>query len=66
LHDTLTNGAFPFKTSFPIPAGGVQLDSVQDFKKLYGNNTIFLIGGSLYEHPDGIEKATQIFQKSLL
>ena len=66
LHKTLTDQSFPFNTSFPIPAGGIQLDSVRDFKELYGNNTIFLIGGSLYEHPDGIEIATKIFLETLV
>jgi len=66
LHKTLTDQTFPFKTTFPVPAGGIQLDSVRDFKELYGNNTIFLIGGSLYEHPDGIEIATKIFLEKLV
>ena len=66
LHRTLTDEIFPFKTTFPVPAGGIQLNSVKDFKKLYGNNTIFLIGGSLYEHPDGIEKAAKTFQNALI
>ena len=65
LHKTLTDQTFPFNTSFPVPAGGIQLDSLMDFKELYGRNTIFLIGGSLYEHPDGIETATTIFQEAL-
>jgi ribulose 1,5-bisphosphate carboxylase large subunit-like protein len=66
LHKTLTNNKFPFKTTFPVPAGGIQLSSVEDYKHLYGNETIFLIGGSLYEHPDGLEKATRIFQEALI
>ncbi len=66
LHNTLTDDTFPFHSSFPVPAGGIQLSSVTDFKELYGNETIFLIGGSLYEHPDGIEKATSIFQNALI
>ena len=66
LHSTLTDDTFPFHSSFPVPAGGIQLSSVTDFKELYGNETIFLIGGSLYEHPDGIEKATSIFQNTLI
>ena len=45
LHKTLTDQTFPFNTSFPVPAGGIQLDSLMDFKELYGRNTIFLIGG---------------------
>jgi len=66
LHKTLTDQTFPFNTSFPVPAGGIKLTSVRGFKKLYGSNTIFLIGGSLYEHPDGIEYATKIFQEELV
>lgn len=66
LHNTLTDIEFPSKPSFPVPAGGIQLSSVQKFREMYGDETIFLIGGSLYEHSGGIEKATRIFQKELL
>jgi len=49
----------PFKTVFPTPGGGVQRQTIQDLMKIYRNDTVFLIGGSLYQHPKGIRYATQ-------
>jgi ribulose-bisphosphate carboxylase large chain len=54
-----------FKPIFPVPGGGINRDSVSDWKKRYGNDTIFLIGGSLYLHPDGMEAAVREFQESI-
>lgn len=54
-----------FKPVFPVPGGGVNRDSVSKWNKEYGSDTIFLIGGSLYLHPDGMEAAVREFQESL-
>lgn len=54
-----------FKPIFPTPGGGINRDSVSDWKKRYGMDTIFLIGGSLYLHPDGMEAAVREFQDSI-
>ena len=54
-----------FKSAFPVPGGGIDRNTVSDWKNLYGNNTIFLIGGSLYLHPEGLKTAVQEFQRSL-
>ncbi|MEX0823885.1 MAG: RuBisCO large subunit C-terminal-like domain-containing protein [Balneolaceae bacterium] len=54
-----------FKPSFPTPAGGINLNSIHKWVDEYDRDTIYLVGGSLYQHPDGIEKATQEFQAQL-
>jgi len=54
-----------FKSAFPVPGGGINRESVSDWKKRYGIETIFLIGGSLYLHPEGIETAVREFQKTI-
>ncbi|MBI4777547.1 ribulose 1,5-bisphosphate carboxylase large subunit [Candidatus Desantisbacteria bacterium] len=36
------------KTAFPVPAGGIDIKSIQTLKQFYGNDTVFLIGSSLY------------------
>lgn len=51
--------------SFPVPAGGIKRENVSDWVEEYGNDTIFLIGGSLYQHPEGIEKASSEFKQIL-
>lgn len=51
----------PFSQSFPIPGGGIKRSTVSQWLETYGSDTIFLIGGSLYEHPDGLQKASEEF-----
>lgn len=53
------------RPSFPTPGGGINRDSVRDWLNEYGNDTILLIGGSLYQHPEGIEYAAIEFQQTL-
>lgn len=53
------------KTSFPTPGGGIDRDTISTWATKYGNDTVLLVGGSLYQHPDGLEKATKEFQQIL-
>ncbi len=53
------------KGAFPTPGGGVDRNSISDFVRFYGNDVIFLIGGSLYQHPEGLKAAAAEFQQSL-
>lgn len=53
-------------SSFPTPGGGIKRETVHQWKKEYGPETIFLIGGSLYQHPEGLEMAVTEFQQTLL
>ncbi|MEX0769539.1 MAG: RuBisCO large subunit C-terminal-like domain-containing protein [Balneolaceae bacterium] len=55
----------PFKPIFPIPAGGIQRDTIKKWMELYGQDTIFLVGGSLYQHPNGLETAAREFQNQI-
>lgn len=54
------------KPSLPTPGGGINRESVDYWLGEYGPDTLFLIGGSLYQHPDGIESAASEFQQMLL
>lgn len=56
---------FDMAASFPVPAGGINRNSLNDWMKDYGRDTIFLIGGSLYQHPEGLKTAAKEFQKTL-
>jgi len=51
--------------SFSVPAGGIDRNSLKEWMKDYGRDTIFLIGGSLYQHPEGLKTAAKEFQKTL-
>lgn len=55
----------PFHSSFPMPAGGIQLDEISHWKTAYGDDTVFLLGGSLYEYPGGLQAAAAKLRKQL-
>ncbi len=59
------NSQFKLKLSFPTPGGGIDRSTISTWANKYGNDTVFLVGGSLYQHPDGLEKATKEFQQIL-
>jgi ribulose-bisphosphate carboxylase large chain len=54
-----------FKPTFPVPAGGIKLETVKEWMDSYGNDIILLIGGSLYNQKSGIESAAREFQQLL-
>jgi len=54
-----------FKTTFPTPGGGVKWEQIPEWAAIYGNDTVFLMGGSLYQHPLGIEQAARAVRESL-
>jgi ribulose-bisphosphate carboxylase large chain len=56
----------PFKCSFPMPGGGIKIENVEKWMTEYGNDVIFLIGGSLYEHPDGIQAVSRKLRNTLM
>ncbi len=53
------------RTALPVPAGGISRNSLASWVRDYNSDTIFLIGGSLYKHPDGIKAATMEFHQTL-
>lgn len=55
----------PFKSSFPMPGGGIKMEHMNEWLSAYGTDITFLIGGSLYEHPDGLQKASAEFCSKL-
>jgi len=55
----------PFQTSLPTPGGGIDRNSVRKWLDFYGIDTLFLIGGSLYIHPEGLQTAAREFQNKL-
>jgi len=56
-------GDLPFVPSFPAPGGGMQRDRMEHWLRRYGNDTTFLIGGNLYEDPEGLESASRAFME---
>jgi len=54
-----------FNRSFPMPGGGIDRRTVPGWLETYGADTVFLIGGSLYKHPEGLQKAAREFTEML-
>jgi len=54
-----------FAKSFPTPGGGMQRKNLKKWLSLYGPDTVFLMGGSLYQHPNGIREAGKEIQAIL-
>ncbi len=65
INTSLRTDQSPFLPSFPSPGGGIQRDSIDKWMKKYGADTIFLIGGSLYQHPRGVETASRELQNKI-
>jgi len=47
------------RPSFPIPAGGIRTERVEEILAFYGPESILLIGGSLYEAGDELYERTR-------
>lgn len=54
-----------FATVFPTPGGGINRTTIPKWLSLYGPDTVFLISGSLYQHPDGVRAAAEEFRQQL-
>lgn len=65
INDQCITNIQGIKPAFPVPGGGINRDSLPRWMNEYENDTIFLIGGSLYQHPGGILQAASEFQKIL-
>jgi len=54
------------KPIFPAPAGGMKMERIAEMMETYGKDVILLIGGDLHRHPQGLQKASQLFRESVL
>jgi ribulose-bisphosphate carboxylase large chain len=45
----------------PVPAGGLTIERVPGLRELYGDDTMFLIGGSLLAAGDALAARCQAF-----
>ncbi len=52
------------RPAFPVPAGGIDLARVPEWIRVYGPDTIFLIGGSLYAQRNLVE-ASRAFREAV-
>ncbi|MBF0564484.1 MAG: cupin domain-containing protein [Nitrospirae bacterium] len=53
LNDRLRSPMGHLKPVFPVPAGGMKLDNIDSMASLYGEDTVYLVGGAILSHsPD--------------
>lgn len=62
ISDRLLQPLAGLKASFPAPAGGMQYENLTELCTAYGEDAVFLIGGSLLGHAPDLALATTIFQ----
>lgn len=65
LNKECRNHNSPYAANWPTPGGGIQRETIPQLLQLYGENTVFLAGGSLYQHPGGIQTAAREFSNML-
>lgn len=65
INQAARNGKSALRRSLPMPGGGMSVETLGEWVTEYGNDTAFLIGGSLYEHPDGIQNRSRAFREQL-
>lgn len=65
INDACREHSDLFQPAFPTPGGGVKWEQIPQWAALYGPDTVFLMGGSLYQHPMGVEQAARDVLESL-
>jgi ribulose-bisphosphate carboxylase large chain len=61
IADRLREAWSGLRAALPVPAGGIQLERVDEVTAFYGSDVMLLIGGSLYEAGDALEQRTRMF-----
>lgn len=61
LADEMRSAHQDLRASFPVPAGGIKTSRIEEVLDFYGNDTILLIGGSLYEVQESLYEHTHAF-----
>ena len=64
LADNLRQPWGHLRPAFPVPAGGMQVDRVDEMVQFYGKDTILLIGGSLYMAGDQVLERARTFAEN--
>ncbi len=65
INDALRNMRATFKPSFPVPAGGMTLNRVDEIHDVYGQELIHLIGGGLLRTNPDLRLAAQAFRQAV-
>jgi len=58
---SLTCSLDHIRSSYPTPAGGMEIEDIPEIVQFYGNDIILLIGGSLYSRSGNLEENAKYF-----
>jgi ribulose-bisphosphate carboxylase large chain len=61
LAATLRDAWGPYRSAFPVPAGGMTVERVGEMITFFGPDTVLLIGGSLLDAGDALLERTRTF-----
>jgi ribulose-bisphosphate carboxylase large chain len=65
LKTALTGPLGQLHSALPSPAGGMQFESIPQLAADYGQDAVFLIGGSLFAHSPDLAENTRVFQAKI-
>jgi len=65
IADACRTPAGPGKPIFPSPGGGMSADRAAEMQAMYGDDVIYLLGGSLLRHADRIGEAISAMRRVL-
>ena len=65
IANTLHEPLGKIKTSFPCPAGGMQYEDLTTMCDWFGQDSVFLLGGSLLEYSSSITESTKAFRNKI-
>lgn len=63
--ERLTGKWGDIETSLPVPAGGIELDTVADVLGFYGDEAMLLVGGSLQRDPSAVFERSREFVETV-
>ena len=65
ISNELTKPLGDIKSAFPCPAGGMQYSDLHTMCNWYGEDSVFLLGGSLLEHSNRLSDSTREFKERI-
>lgn len=65
IQDALLRPWGPLRPAWPVPAGGMSLESIPEMAGQYGHNAVYLIGGALLHPAEQLAAATKQFMRTL-